>query len=135
MRLHLLLISLLSIYFSDDNVMMEARNLRNMTNAQTPLLGDENTPLHAGSAGGSGFEGATPCHQVAFTPNPLSTPMRDPSIDPSSTPRPGLYATPLRNPMHDNLSINLDDYTADTPIRRTPSAKLAQSRFHEPTQA
>ncbi|PPR02270.1 hypothetical protein CVT26_011746, partial [Gymnopilus dilepis] len=59
-----------------DNVMMEARNLRNVTLAQTPLLGDENTPLHAGPGGGSGFEGAMPRHHVAFTPNPLATPLR-----------------------------------------------------------
>ncbi|KAF7338529.1 Cell division control protein Cdc5 [Mycena venus] len=59
-----------------DNVMAEARNLRNMSMAQTPLLGDENTPLHVGPGGGTGFEGATPRHQVAFTPNPLATPLR-----------------------------------------------------------
>ncbi|KAH9914704.1 pre-mRNA splicing factor component-domain-containing protein [Fomitopsis serialis] len=49
-----------------DNVMSEARNLRNMMAAQTPLLGDENTPIHADPTGGTGFEGATPRHQVAI---------------------------------------------------------------------
>ena len=44
---------------------MEARNLRNMVTAQTPLLGDENTPLHAGPGGGTGFEGATPRHPIS----------------------------------------------------------------------
>ncbi|TFY64444.1 hypothetical protein EVJ58_g2617 [Rhodofomes roseus] len=58
-----------------DNVMSEARNLRNMMAAQTPLLGDENTPIHTDPTGGTGFEGATPRHQVAFTPNPLATPI------------------------------------------------------------
>lgn len=72
--------------------MAEARNLRNMTIAQTPLLGDENTPLHP-SGGGTGFESATPQHQVAFTPNPLATPV------------PGSH-TDLRTPMRDNLKIN-----------------------------
>jgi len=43
----------------EDSIMMEARNLRNMTMAQTPLLGEENTPLHAPSSGGTGFE---KCH-------------------------------------------------------------------------
>ncbi|KAF8876028.1 Cc.Cdc5 protein [Gymnopilus junonius] len=95
-----------------DNVMMEARNLRNMTIAQTPLLGDENTPLHIGPAGGSGFEGATPRHQVAFTPNPLATPLRDVSAGVSATPRSGsLTATPLRTPLRDNLSINPGDFS------------------------
>ncbi|KDR81355.1 hypothetical protein GALMADRAFT_134801 [Galerina marginata CBS 339.88] len=99
-----------------DNVMMEARNLRNMTIAQTPLLGDENTPLHVGPGGGSGFEGATPRHQVAFTPNPLATPVREGSLDVSATP--GVAsATPFRTPLRDNLSINPDGYSfsGDTP--------------------
>ena len=91
--------------------MAEARNLRNMVTAQTPLLGDENTPLHPGTSG-TGFESATPRHQVSFTPNPLATPYRAP--DPSSvgtTPREAgqIGATPLRTPMRDNLSINPDD--------------------------
>ncbi|KAH7888895.1 pre-mRNA splicing factor component-domain-containing protein [Phlebopus sp. FC_14] len=95
-----------------DNIMTEARNLRNMTIAQTPLLGDENTPLHVGPGGGTGFDSATPCHQVAFTPNPLATPLHGGVGDVSATPRgdgkamPG--ATPFRTPMRDNLSINPD---------------------------
>ncbi|KAF8134512.1 pre-mRNA splicing factor component-domain-containing protein [Boletus edulis] len=88
-----------------DNVLTEARNLRNMTIAQTPLLGDENTPLHVGPGGGTGFEGATPRHQVAFTPNPLATPLHiGVGLDGLATPR-GVGATPLRTP-RDNLSIN-----------------------------
>jgi pre-mRNA-splicing factor CDC5/CEF1 len=92
--------------------MAEARNLRNMVTAQTPLLGDENTPLHPTGVSGTGFESATPQHQVSFTPNPLATPYRtgDPS-NVGATPRePGqVGATPLRTPMRDNLSINPDD--------------------------
>jgi pre-mRNA-splicing factor CDC5/CEF1 len=99
--------------------MSEARNLRNMTIAQTPLLGEENTPIHTGPAGGTGFEGATPRHQVAFTPNPLATPMRAGSADVSATPRDlqQVGATPLRTPMRDNLSINEEGYSmvGDTP--------------------
>ena len=60
---------------TEDNILSEVRNTRSMTIAQTPLLGDENTPLHLGPGGGTGFEGATPRHQVAFTPNPLATPL------------------------------------------------------------
>jgi len=77
---------------------MEARNLRNMTAAQTPLLGGENTPLHVPSNGSTGFEGATPRHQVAFTPNPL--------VNVAATPHDA--ATPLRTPLRDNLSINAE---------------------------
>ncbi|KAJ7273436.1 pre-mRNA splicing factor component-domain-containing protein [Mycena haematopus] len=98
-----------------DNVMAEARNLRNMSMAQTPLLGDENTPLHVGPGGGTGFEGATPRHQVAFTPNPLATPLRAEGLDGSATPRVGgVSATPLRTPMRDNLSINPEGFTPVT---------------------
>ncbi|KAF5387006.1 hypothetical protein D9615_001751 [Tricholomella constricta] len=95
-----------------DTVLMEARNLRNMAMAQTPLLGDENTPLHVGPGGGTGFEGATPMHHVAFTPNPLATPLRDNVSDISATPRNGTSATPLRTPMWDSLSINPEGFSA-----------------------
>ena len=44
-------------------------------------------PTHVGHGGGTGFEGATPRRRVAFTPNPLTTPLRD-NADPSAfTPR------------------------------------------------
>ncbi|KAM6500797.1 pre-mRNA splicing factor component domain containing protein [Amanita muscaria] len=89
-----------------DNVMMEARNLRNMTISQTPLLGEENTPLHILSEGGTGFEGATPQHQIAFTPNPLATPLRD---EPSTVSAHRASATPLRTPLRDNLLINANE--------------------------
>jgi pre-mRNA-splicing factor CDC5/CEF1 len=98
---------------------MEARNLRNMTIAQTPLLGEENTPIHVPQNGGTGFEGATPRHQVAFTPNPLATPR---ATD-------GMSATPLRTPMRDTLSINPEDrssFIGETPREmrmRTDSTK------------
>ena len=85
--------------------MMEAQNLQNLTIAQTPLLGDENTPLHTGPGGG--FDSATPWQQVAFTPNPLVTPWQQGSIGiPGS-----VSATPLWTPLHDMLSINPGDMT------------------------
>ena len=83
--------------------MMEARNLRNLTIAQTPLLGDENTPLHTGPGGG--FDSATPRHQVAFTPNPLATPRQQGALGASGS----VSATPLRTPLRDTLSINPGD--------------------------
>ncbi|KAG9019651.1 Pre-mRNA-splicing factor cef1 [Tulasnella sp. 427] len=100
----------------EDNVLAEALALRNMNNLQTPLLGDENTPLHAG---GGGFESATPRHQVAFTPNPLATPLHR-QEDGSATPRGalGVGATPLRTPMRDGLNLNASDGVSrigDTP--------------------
>ena len=68
--------------------MTEAWNLQNMVAAQTPLLGDENAPLHLTGASGTSFESSTPQHQVSFTLNPLATPYR--AADPLSigaTPR------------------------------------------------
>ncbi|KAF7796513.1 hypothetical protein EIP86_007691 [Pleurotus ostreatoroseus] len=116
-----------------DNVMAEARNLRNMTIAQTPLLGEENTPMHADPDGGTGFSGATPRHQVAFTPNPLATP-RTAGTDVAGTPRVG--ATPLRTPVRDNLSINPEDglpLVGDTPreqrMHLTSAKRALQAGF------
>ncbi|KAK0543312.1 Pre-mRNA-splicing factor cef1, partial [Tilletia horrida] len=63
----------------EDTVMREARNLRNMEAAQTPLLGDANRPLLEGT----GAEGAAPRRGVAATPNPLMTPARGTGFDPS----------------------------------------------------
>ncbi|GAA6032558.1 hypothetical protein JCM8097_004815 [Rhodosporidiobolus ruineniae] len=88
-----------------DNVMAEARNLRNLTAQQTPLLGEENTPMHE-LHGRTGFEAATPRGQVAATPNPLATPFRSGASDVSATPVSTVGATPLRTPMRDSLSIN-----------------------------
>lgn len=118
--------------------MTEARNLRNMVTAQTPLLGDENTPLHQTGASGTGFESATPRHQVSVTPNPLATPYR--AADPSNigaTPRePGqVGATPLRTPMRDNLSINPENQflVAETPregrMRESASKRALRDGF------
>ena len=84
---------------SEDNIMAEARNLRNMTIAQTPLMGNENTPLHPAD-GGTGFEGATPRHQVAFTPNPLAMPLHSGAVDGKLA----VGAMPLRTPIRDNLN-------------------------------
>src|SRR6266481_4296812 len=134
-NIYVILCSLQLTIYVDDNVLSEARNLRNMSMAQTPLLGDENTPLHVGPTGGTGFEGATPRHQVAFTPNPLATPLRGSASDVSATPRTArtsvVSATPLRTPMRDNLSINPSDaysMVVDTPREqrlRNDSAKRA----------
>jgi pre-mRNA-splicing factor CDC5/CEF1 len=92
-----------------DTVIMEARNLRNMTLSQTPLLGQENTPLHAVHAGGTGFEGATPHHQVSFTPNPLATPLHNEAALTSTSSLATPLKTPLKTPLRDNLLINADN--------------------------
>lgn len=93
--------------------MAEARNLRTMASVQTPLLGEENTPLRSQDEAGTGYDGATPRHGIAATPNPLATPARG---APLSTPRTIASATPMRTPARDNLSIN----DAATPYGETP---------------
>lgn len=105
-----------------DNIMAEARNLRNMTMAQTPLLGEANTPLHELSGRGTGFDGATPARTVSATPNPLATPLHSDSRDPSATPGGdgiGPGGTPMRTPLRrNNLNINAGDDVSmmgDTP--------------------
>lgn len=94
--------------------MAEARNLRTMSAVQTPLLGEENTPLRREDEAGTGYEGATPRHGISATPNPLATPARGP---PLSTPRTVAGATPMRTPARDNLSIN----DGATPYGQTPA--------------
>jgi len=126
----------------EDTVMREARNLRHMEAAQTPLLGDANRPLLEGT----GAEGAAPRRGVAATPNPLLTPAHGRSFDPSMSVRGGsvIGATParsemtaqtgatgfgrpsLRTPLRDNLGLNTDDGTS-TMFGDTPrSEKLAR---------
>ncbi|KAG2181700.1 hypothetical protein INT44_008515 [Umbelopsis vinacea] len=94
-----------------DHVMSEARNLRALSSAQTPLLGEDNPEL--ADTTGTGFVGATPQRSVAQTPNPLMTPIRGKT---GATPI-GAEQTPLRTPMRDNLKINED---ADGFVGQTP---------------
>ncbi|KAF7295230.1 Cell division control protein Cdc5 [Mycena indigotica] len=117
----------------EDNILNEARNLRNMSIAQTPLLGEENTPLHANPGGGTGFESATPRHNVAFTPNPLATPLRADGMDGSATP--GGLTTPMRTPIRDNLAINAESFSSvsatprDQRLRTNSAKRALQAGF------
>lgn len=120
----------------EDVVMREARNLRNMANMQTPLLGDSNVKLLQGT----GHQGAMPSSVVAQTPNPLLTPAHRNGMDPgatplsssrltSATPRSDISATPMRTPFRDNLGLNSEDgsVVGETPLytkRAQHSAKM-----------
>ncbi|KAA1092432.1 Pre-mRNA-splicing factor cef1 [Puccinia graminis f. sp. tritici] len=113
-----------------DNIMAEARNLRNMTMAQTPLLGEANTPLHELVGRGTGFDGATPSRVVTATPNPLATPLHKNGRDPSATPggdSVSVDGTPMRTPTTRNtLNINAGDdrsIVGDTPRARNMDVK------------
>lgn len=106
---------------TEDTVLLEARNLRNMTEQQTPLLGDENNEYNETPMRGTGFSGVTPRSTVQATPNPLATPFRRPGSDASATPRTGQVpeGTPMRTPMRDNLAIN-PDATPMSAVAMTP---------------
>jgi pre-mRNA-splicing factor CDC5/CEF1 len=106
----------------EDMVMAEARNLRTLIAAQTPLLGEENTPLHLPE--GTGFQGVTPRAQAAFTPNPLATPRANGGEGNATQP------TPFRLP--DALGINTPMSGGpsfdQTPMRSSRSAARAEKQ-------
>lgn len=89
----------------EDAILREARNLKSITAAQTPLLGDANTPLEEAL----GNLGARPLSSAVQTPNPLATPIR-PELDNrvDSTPRSerSLARTPMQTPRRDELGLN-----------------------------
>ncbi|KIM62391.1 hypothetical protein SCLCIDRAFT_1177611 [Scleroderma citrinum Foug A] len=70
-----------------------------------------NTLLHPAD-GGTGFEGAPPRHQVAFTPNPLTSPLHGSATDGKL-----MVGATLCMPLWDNLSINsaIGMVTGETP--------------------
>ncbi|CAO1637103.1 unnamed protein product [Parajaminaea phylloscopi] len=86
----------------DDTIMREAKNLKNMAMAQTPLLGDANTHLSETAV----HSITTPQSSVAQTPNPLLTPARGDRADmaPRSSREPS--QTPLRTPYQDALGFH-----------------------------
>lgn len=97
--------------------MAEARNIRTLSMQQTPLLGEENTPLREIVGRAAGPEGSTPRSSIVATPNPLATPFRGGASE-MGTPRSEISSsTPLRTPMRDSLNINGDfiSNVGDTP--------------------
>lgn len=106
---------------AQDNINLEARNLRALTSTQSSLLGAENTPLHGGQQG-TGYNGATPRTSMAATPNPLQRPGSVHSNLQET--RPG--ATPLRTPHRDSLSLN-----ASAPFVDADAMELLDTRNEE----
>lgn len=94
-----------------------------MTDTQTPLLGEENTPYHGSDPTGTGFESATPRAGVAATPNPLATPRAGVLQTPRTIA--GVGATPRS--VRDNLSIN-DDYSVYGQTPQNEKARLKAQR-------
>lgn len=97
----------------DDAVMREARNLRNMTAAQTPLLGDDNAPMEDGLERSSGGDAGRRRSSVTQTPNPLRAVEGTPR-----DPRYGAGATPMRTPFRDHIGLN--DADAGSSVGGTP---------------
>eukprot|EP01126_Amoeba_proteus_P003908 TRINITY_DN11318_c0_g1_i1.p1 TRINITY_DN11318_c0_g1~~TRINITY_DN11318_c0_g1_i1.p1 ORF type:complete len:820 (-),score=224.89 TRINITY_DN11318_c0_g1_i1:146-2605(-) len=90
-----------------NTLITEAQNLRNLTEASTPLAGGENPHLHP-----SDFSGATPKRPDLRTPNPLATPFRDGPVGttPGMTPTPRTPGTTVNNGkllrFRDQMNIN-----------------------------
>ncbi|KAH8900050.1 hypothetical protein GQ53DRAFT_741034 [Thozetella sp. PMI_491] len=97
----------------EDRIANEIRNIRALTNTQSSLLGEENTPLREGS-GSTGFESAAPRKQVMATPNPLATPLHAGPNGGATPLRPG--QTPMRTP-RDSFALNAVDTPGDPKTR------------------
>lgn len=104
-----------------DTIMNEARNLRLMTETQTPLLGEEATPLR--EEDGTGYNGITPRQGIASTPNPLATPLRNGSAGALSA-RDRVSSTPTRTP-RDHYQLNAAGE------RLGPSSTPREARYRE----
>ncbi|CDU22316.1 related to CEF1-required during G2/M transition [Sporisorium scitamineum] len=117
----------------EDSVMREARNLRLMSSAQTPLLGDANVDLHSSQSSVAQMPGS----HIPQTPNPLLTPsLRDgQSLDLERDSRSQAGAsTPQRTPLRDNLGLNVEDKLQagyETPRDLKRARNLAQSRLRQ----
>ncbi|SJX64868.1 related to CEF1-required during G2/M transition [Sporisorium reilianum f. sp. reilianum] len=108
----------------EDSVMREARNLRLMSSAQTPLLGDANADLHSSQSSVA----QTPGSYVPQTPNPLLT-----DSDRDSRSHAG-DSTPQRTPLRDNLGLNVEDRLQaghETPRDLKRARNLAQSQLRQ----
>ncbi|KAI8820219.1 pre-mRNA splicing factor component-domain-containing protein [Fimicolochytrium jonesii] len=86
-----------------DQLKIQARNLRAMEMAQTPLLGRD-----LELEGSLTFEGATPQRTAIQTPNPLAAPFtpRDGVSSVQMTPRSGSGPAFGRTPLRDQMGIN-----------------------------
>ncbi|KAI8922871.1 pre-mRNA splicing factor component-domain-containing protein [Entophlyctis helioformis] len=120
---------------TEDTLKQQARNLRAMTESQTPLLGQD---VHL--EGSVEFNGATPKRSVLATPNPLAAHLtpRAAGIDGTpargsvaGTPRTAAVAGGLfggRTPMRDPMGINTprSDFGSSVAGGETPRAIRSQ---------
>ncbi|KAL2866423.1 putative cell division control protein (Cdc5) [Aspergillus lucknowensis] len=118
----------------EDHIANEIRNIRALTETQSSLLGEENTPLHEGGSS-TGFDGIAPRHQAIVTPNPMATPFRQGGAV-GATPVPGNIgpgATPLRTP-RDHFALNKEiaggQLVGSTPRELKMQENLARQSIH-----
>ncbi|SPO30870.1 related to CEF1 - required during G2/M transition [Ustilago trichophora] len=118
----------------EDAVMRQARNLRLMSSAQTPLLGDANADLRSSHPSSADH---TPGSFVPQTPNPLLTPsLRNGHVaDTERESRSHAGAsTPQRTPLRDNLGLNVEERSQagyETPRDLKRARTLAQSHLRQ----
>ncbi|KAJ3041850.1 CDC5 cell division cycle 5-like protein [Rhizophlyctis rosea] len=109
-----------------DSLKQQARNLRALTEAQTPLLGGD-----VNIEGDISFEGVTPARTTMATPNPLSTPRAangasgmTPRV--GMTPRGGLGGIAGRTPLRDQMGINTPLRSEAGDFEETPRQERAR---------
>jgi pre-mRNA-splicing factor CDC5/CEF1 len=117
---------------NEDNLKMQARNLKAMTESQTPLLGDS-----VSLEGNIEFKGATPKNAVLATPNPMAVHLT-PKIHAdggNSTPRiqgSSISRTPLRDQMGINQAgSSRSEFGDDSSVAGTPRATSGVAGSHQ----
>eukprot|EP00742_Colponemidia_sp_Colp-10_P004218 GILJ01004500.1.p1 GENE.GILJ01004500.1~~GILJ01004500.1.p1 ORF type:complete len:774 (+),score=166.84 GILJ01004500.1:37-2358(+) len=104
-----------------DSIMQEAMNAVALRNAETPLQGGENTPLHP-----SDFSGVTPKRAVSSTPNRLATPSTVNGA--GMTPSRGGSASVRRTPIRDSMGINEESLEQEAINKREEKQRLNSIR-------
>ena len=117
----------------EDSVMRQARDIRLMSSAQTPLLGDANVDLPSSHSSADPNSGTF----VPQTPNPLLTPGLRNGHGPDSDTQTRSHAgasTPQRTPLRDNLGLNVEERSQagyETPRDLKRARNLAQSHLRQ----
>lgn len=117
---------------NEDSLKMQARNLKAMTESQTPLLGDS-----VSLEGSIEFKGATPKNVVLATPNPMAVHLT-PKVHTDGgnfTPRiqgSSISKTPLRDQMGINQAgSSRSEFGDDSSVAGTPRAPSGLAGSHQ----
>ncbi|OMH79267.1 Pre-mRNA-splicing factor CEF1, partial [Zancudomyces culisetae] len=112
-----------------NTVMVEAMNLVGLTAQQTPLLGEENTPLHTQL--GTGYTGITPRSSVTQTPSYLSTSTVSTTDAVSGQRRESSQQTPS---VRDEFGLNTPRQSATSYLqtKKNPSLMISRALMNLP---